>query len=131
MTKQFFYIICIFIPFLVQAQEPVSIHLTQKDGLPDKEFYNILEDKKGFIWLCADKGLFRFNGKTYKNYSNKEKRGLSVFNVLEDKKGTIWCNNISGQFFYVDKNDTLKTFVDLRTVLKGELAFFTVDNTHL
>ena len=131
MLRKLVFFVCLLICFFLEAQEPVSIHLTQKDGLPDKEFYNILEDKKGFIWLCADKGLFRFNGKTYKNYSNKEKRGLSVFNVLEDKKGTIWCNNISGQFFYVDKNDTLKTFVDLRTVLKGELAFFTVDNTHL
>ncbi|WP_198520084.1 sensor histidine kinase [Lacinutrix sp. Bg11-31] len=114
----------------MQAQEPVSVNLTEKDGLPDKEFYNIIEDSKGFIWLCADKGLFRYDGKNFKNYSNKEKRGLSVFNVLEDEQGKIWCNNIFGQFFYVEE-DKLHTFIDLSTQLKGELAFFLVNKDYL
>jgi len=112
------------------AQEPVTLHLTEVDGLPDKEFYSVLEDSKGFIWLCADKGLFKYDGKTYKNYSNKEKRGLSVFGVFEDHKGRIWCNNISGQFFYVE-NEQLHTFVDLRTELKGELSYFLIKDNVL
>ena len=58
----------------MRAQQPVSVHLTEKDGLPDKEFYNIIEDSKGFIWLSADKGLFRYDGKLFKNYSNPQKR---------------------------------------------------------
>ena len=114
----------------MEAQQPVSVHLTEKDGLPDKEFYNILEDSKGFIWLCADKGLFRYDGKTFKNYSNKEKRGLSVFEPLEDHLGRIWCINISGQFFYVE-NNKLVTFIDLGKELKGELASFIVNKKHL
>jgi len=114
----------------MEAQQPVSVHLTEKDGLPDKEFYNIIEDSKGFIWLCANKGLFRYDGKTFKNYSNKEKRGLSVFEPLEDNLGRIWCNNISGQFFYVE-DDQLITFIDLRKELKGELSSFVVTKNNL
>ncbi|QTE21449.1 sensor histidine kinase [Polaribacter cellanae] len=120
----------LFISFFTKAQEPVSIHLSEKDGLPDKEFYNIIEDTKGFIWLCADKGLFRYDGKSFKNYSNKEKRGLSVFGVQEDADGNIWCNNISGQFFYVKENK-LVTFIDLSKELKGELALFRVRKKHV
>lgn len=114
----------------MQAQEPVTIHLSEKNGLPDKEFYNIFEDNKGFIWLCADKGFFRYDGVTYKNYSNDEQRGLSVFGVKQDHVGQIWCNNISGQFFYV-KGDKLTLFIDLRKQLKGELADFLIDEEYL
>ncbi len=114
----------------MKAQQPVSVHLTEKDGLPDKEFYNILEDSKGFIWLCADKGLFRYDGKTFENYSNQDKRGLSVFEPLEDHLGRIWCINISGQFFYVE-NNKLVTFIDLGKELNGELSSFVVTKKNL
>ena len=96
----------------MQAQEPVSIHLSEKNGLPDKEFYDIIEDDEGFIWLCADKGLFRYDGKTYKSYTNKNQRGISVFGAKQDSLGRIWCNNISGQFFYTDGKE-LHLFTDL------------------
>ncbi|NJM79865.1 MAG: hypothetical protein HC854_10075 [Flavobacterium sp.] len=82
------------------AQDPIAIKLTEKEGLPDVEFYDILEDTKGFIWLAADKGLFRFDGKEYVSYSNREKRGLSVFGLKQDDNNQLWCNNISGQFFF-------------------------------
>lgn len=105
------------------AQDPITIKLTEKEGLPDVEFYDILEDTKGFIWLAADKGLFRFDGKEYISYSNKEKRGLSVFGLKKDSQNQVWCNNISGQFFYV-KGNSLQLFLDLKNELKGELAQF-------
>lgn len=114
----------------MKAQQPVSVHLTEKDGLPDKEFYNIIEDSNGFIWLCADKGLFRYDGKIFKNYSNPEKRGLSVFGVKEDQYGRIWSNNITGQFFYLE-NNILHTFIDLKVQLKGELATFEIKDNFL
>lgn len=114
----------------MQAQEFVSIHITENDGLPDKEFYDIVEDNKGLIWLAADKGFFRYDGKTFKNFTNIEQRGLSVFNLQEDHLNRVWCNNISGQFFYVE-NNKLKLFIDLNKELKGELVDFVVRKKHL
>jgi len=114
----------------MQAQEPVSIHLSEKNGLPDKEFYNIFEDEKGFIWLCADKGLFRYDGKKYKKYTHTAQRALSVFSVQQDPFKRVWCNNISGQFFYVT-NNKLTLFIDLNKQLKGELVDFVVNDTYL
>lgn len=107
------------------AQEPVVFQFTEKDGLPDIEFYNGIEDSKCFIWLAADKGFYRFDGKDFKNYSNEEKRGLSVFEPSEDKLGRIWCVNISGQLFYVE-NDELITFIDLGSQFNGELVKYIV-----
>ena len=106
------------------AQHPVYYHLTEKDGLPDIEFYDILEDDKGFIWLAADKGLFKYDGKVFTNYTHQNKRGLSVFGLKKDDKGRIWCNNISGQFFFIE-NNKLNLFADLGDETNGELTFYT------
>lgn len=87
----------------------------------------MIEDDLGFIWLAADKGLFRYNGKEYTNYSHPNKRGLSVFNLEQDRNGRIWCNNISGQFFYIE-NDSLHLFYDIKDKIKTtQLPVFTLD----
>ena len=99
------------------------MHLTEKDGLPDVEFYDILEDKEGMIWLAADKGLFSYDGKNFKNFSHFQKRGLSVFGLKLDVQGRVWCNNLSGQVFYVEK-DSLVLFHDFQNDVKGQLAEF-------
>ncbi|MDC3388732.1 hypothetical protein OAX11_04385, partial [Flavobacteriaceae bacterium] len=130
MTKNIILRLLFIASFLMQAQEPVSIHLSEKNGLPDKEFYNIIEDNNGFIWLCADKGLYRYDGKVYKKYVHTLQRGLSVFGVQQDPLNRIWCNNISGQFFYL-KDDKLALFIDLKKQLRGELADFVVNDTYL
>ena len=114
----------------LRAQEPVAIHLTEKDGLPDVEFYSVLEDHQGFIWLAADKGLFRYDGDTYKHYSNGDQQGRSVFGIKLDAQGRVWCNNIAGQFFYVE-DDELVTFINLKQHLGGQLATFQFHENHL
>jgi hypothetical protein len=130
LKKRLFLLFVFCTSILLQAQEPVSIHLSEKNGLPDKEFYDITEDNKGFIWLSAAKGLFRYDGKSFKNYSNEEQRGISVFGVKQDRLGRIWCNNISGQFFYI-QDDKLRLFIDLSKQLKGELPQFVVRGKYL
>lgn len=105
-------IFCFFITVVLYAQEPVPINLTSKDGLPDMRIYDLEEDEHGFIWLAANNGLYRYDGKNYKLYSNPQKRGLSVFNLQKDSKNRIWCNNLSGQFFYVE-NDSLCLFTNV------------------
>ncbi|MFD0964629.1 sensor histidine kinase [Pseudofulvibacter geojedonensis] len=122
LKKGFFIILFLFVAKLF-AQHPLYVHLTEKDGLPDIEFYGVLEDKDGFIWLAADKGLYRYDGKTFKNYSHPQKRGLSVFGLKFDNNGRLWCNNISGQYFYVE-DDKLKLFADLKHNTGGQLASF-------
>lgn len=115
---------------LLFAQNPVTLKLTEKEGLPDVEFYDITEDSNSFVWLAADKGLFRFDGTSYQSFTSSEKRGLSVFNLKIDNQNRIWCNNISGQFFYV-KGSKLELFLDLKEELKGELVDFLFNKDQL
>ncbi|MHB0753913.1 sensor histidine kinase [Polaribacter sp. M15] len=124
----FFYLLLIGAKTL--AQHPVYYHLTEKDNLPDIEFYDIIEDNKGFIWLAANKGLFRYDGKVFTNYTHQKKRGLSVFGLKKDHKGRIWCNNISGQFFFIENNE-LNLFADLGDETNGSLTFFTFYNNNI
>ncbi|MAX70853.1 MAG: hypothetical protein CMC76_07080 [Flavobacteriaceae bacterium] len=124
----YFFFLCFAINAL--AQEPAKLHLTEKDGLPDIEFYNIIEDSKRFIWLVADKGLYRYNGKNYQLFTHPSQKGNSVFGPFEDALGRVWCNNISGQFFYVSEN-TMHHFIDLSEELKGQLAEFIVTDSEL
>lgn len=124
------YLLFIFVNLVTYSQEPISIHLSKKEGLPDNEIYHLVEDNKGFIWLAADKGLFRYDGKIFKNYTNKNKRGHSVFGVKTDQEDRVWCTNISGQFFYTEGNELI-TFVDLKEILKGELAEFVITEDKL
>jgi ligand-binding sensor domain-containing protein len=115
---------------LLLAQQPASIHLTEKDGLPDIEFYNLTEDSQHYIWLAADKGLYRYDGRNFTHYAHPKQKGNAVFGTKEDKFGRVWCNNISGQFFYAEDNK-LNLFVDLGDFLNGELTEFIVTENEL
>jgi len=120
LCKNLIYVYFFLATILLYAQSPVSIHLTEKDGLPDIQFYDILEDKQGYVWLAADKGLYRYDGVEFKNYTHPKKKGLSVFGLKLDAKGRVWCNNVSGQFFYTE-NDNLRLF----ETKKNDLESFT------
>ncbi|CAL2075271.1 histidine kinase [Tenacibaculum sp. 190524A05c] len=126
MIKTKLYLLLLFLILLIQkieAQHPYFFQFTEKDGLPDIEYYDIYEDKKGIIWLAANTGLYSYNGKEFKNYTNDKKRALSVFGLKEDNLGRIWCNNISGQYFFVN-GGKLELFIDLKEYTKDQLALF-------
>lgn len=113
---------------LTHCQSVFCTHLNQKNGLPDIEFYDILEDRNGYVWLASDSGLYRYDGTEYKYFSHPFKKGLSVFNLKLDDSGKLWCNNISGQFFYVDKEE-LKIALDISDKIKQQqLPYFEIFN---
>lgn len=128
--KTTFYYILFFVASYLQAQQPVSIHLTEKDGLPDIEFYDIIEDSKGFIWLASDNGLYRYDGRNYKPYEHSKQKGNAVFALKEDFSKRIWYTNIAGQFFFVNEHKT-ELFIDLGSYLNGSLADFVLTQKFL
>ena len=107
------------------AQNPVIQHMSKVSNLPDVEFYDIAEDSQNYIWLAANKGLYRYNGKSYKHFSHPQQRGNSLFQLKFDAKNQLWCNNIYGQLFYVE-NDSLKLFYDASKLVNGQLANFEI-----
>ncbi len=111
MRTIFIYIFVFVFHYTSIAQHPVYFQF-KEENLPDIEFYDMVIDDDEYIWLAANNGLFKFDGVSFQNYTNPKKKGMSVFNLEKDSKNRIWCNNISGQFFYIE-NDSLHLFKDI------------------
>lgn len=85
----------------IWGQYPFYSNYTINNGLPSNKIYNILEDRNGFIWICTDLGVSRFDGVNFVNYTSNE--GLpdnEILGMFEDQKGRIWFNSFSSEPSY-------------------------------
>lgn len=94
--------------FLLLFLSPVcgwcqSGFLKPVNGLPTKEIYDLLVDKRGFLWIAHDLGVTSYDGVTFTSYSNLEQTSLSATDLLEDKQGRIWFHNFTGQIYYIEQ----------------------------
>ncbi|PQV45487.1 YXYXY domain-containing protein [Jejuia pallidilutea] len=133
MQKYYKHIAFIFVTLIgllpLIAQKPIAYNLSDISDLPDNEFYDILEDNHNYIWLAANKGLYRYNGRLYKKFSNPQQKAKSLFQLKLDSQNRLWCSNIYGQIFYVE-NNSLKLFYDANLLVKGQLSpFIILDDT--
>lgn len=81
--------------------------LTIEDGLLSYDNYNILNDKKGNVWICSKFGISRFSARSHKKFTTFE--GLStndIWGLDEDSKGRIWLSSFSKGIQYI-RNDTV------------------------
>ena len=62
---------------------------------------NIIQDKKGNIWIAAYDGIFRYDGKSFINITTKM-NSTRFFSVLEDKKGNFWFSSVGSGIYYYD-----------------------------
>ena len=96
-------------PYFVDSKTIKSLH-----G-PKSIVRNIIQDKKGDIWLASWEGIIRYEpakessnsfslptGKAgFTNFTNKEGlRRFHVFSILEDSKGNIWFGTIGGGIYH-------------------------------
>jgi ligand-binding sensor domain-containing protein len=103
-TKLLFSILCFFV-FTLKAQEDFT-HYTSDQGLPSSEVYDVLCDRKGFVWISTDRGVSRFNGYTFENFYTSD--GLTdnvIIELFEDKQNRIWFSANSGRLCYYDYAD--------------------------
>lgn len=64
---------------------------------------NLIQDRKGNIWMAAFDGIFRYDGKSFTNVTSKVS-SARFFSVLEDRKGNLWFGTIgSGVYRYDGK----------------------------
>lgn len=71
---------------------------------PNRITRNIIQDKKGNIWIAAFDGIFRYDGKSFTNVTSNVS-SARFFSLLEDSKGNLWFGSIgSGVYFYDGKS---------------------------
>ena len=107
MRKIFLFISFILFQNFISAQnnsEPGGFrHITVRDGLPSSEVYRIIQDKYGYLWMCTDAGVCRYNGYSFQSFTTRN--GLTdntVFWLKQDKNGKIWTQGFSGALSYFD-----------------------------
>ena len=86
------------------------------DGLPSKNTTATLKDKRGFIWVGTENGLCRFDGYTFKVFSNKTADSSSISNnfvnaIVEDHQGKIWVATMDGLNLLDPLSETFTRFV--------------------
>ena len=78
-------------------------YFSTPDGFSSNSVFAINEDKNGNLWFGTDQGVYKYDGKTFRNYN--QKNGLSHIDIsrksiLVDKQGTIWIGTHGGVFLY-------------------------------
>ncbi len=91
------------------AQYPYTIKISCPDPLSTPVIYDMMNDSKGYIWLATDKGLIKFNSRSFQVLPFTSTQLKSVAYINEDKQGKIWCANFYKQIFYVE-HDSVKLF---------------------
>lgn len=77
-------------------QLPIKTYTTA-DGLIGDNVNQIVRDSRGFLWLCTEEGLSRFDGYQFTNYTVAQ--GLphrSVNDLLETRAGHYWVATDGG-----------------------------------
>ena len=83
------------------AQDPAFINYTSQDGLISNNVFYTMQDSKGYLWVCTDLGISRFNGSTFRNYGIDEGLdGMEIFFCIEDKYGRIKFIEINNIYHY-------------------------------
>ncbi|MES2778897.1 MAG: HAMP domain-containing sensor histidine kinase [Bacteroidota bacterium] len=89
------------------AQEYVSFHYTQQNGLPQNSVINVWFDKHQFLWLTTESGLVRFDGSLFKTFQSSSYPQISndrfrwIHQTTDHKLVT---SNSDGQLWQIQQN---------------------------
>lgn len=82
---------------VAQAQQLPVKSYTTADGLPHNHINRIRRDARGYLWICTDEGLARFDGYRFINYGTAQGLpNLTVNDFLEARDGTYWVATDGG-----------------------------------
>lgn len=81
--------------------------ITQDQGLSNNAVRDILQDKKGFLWIATEDGINRYDGLNFKTYqypNTLPSRGVNFLYI--DKNDTLWCITLESTILkYVPEKD--------------------------
>lgn len=94
------------------------------------DIYGIAQDTQQVYWFTTNKGLYSFDGYSFKSHDHPEIKNSSFFNPTTDYQGNVYCNNLSGQIFKVS-DGKMSLFHQVPDSLLGSyLSFdFLLDNS--
>ena len=94
---------------------------------PNSITRNIIQDRKGNIWIAACDGIFRYDGKSFTNITSKVS-SARFFSVLEDRKGNLWFGSIGSGVYYYD-GKSFQNFTTKDGLVNNEVTCIYEDKT--
>ena len=141
---KFSYIILLFFASYCCAQNNIyTKHYTPIDGLASSETYFLITDSKGFLWIGTDRGLNKFDGKTFTTYTTANGLGTNFVDrvFINPHNQQIWVRCLDKKLYYFNnelflpykQNETLRNILlknqdDLQQIYfneDGSLNIFT------
>jgi ligand-binding sensor domain-containing protein len=96
--------ICLFLFNNLFAQELTFLRYTNKNGLPSNEVFGMAIDRKGYLWICTDKGISKFDGSNFKTYTSLDGLKDNVFfKITHDYKDRIWLWSFNQNYNYISE----------------------------
>ena len=76
-------------------------HLTSEDGLSQNAGLDILQDRRGYLWIGTQDGLNRYDGYSFKIFKHdpddlESISHNSILKLVEDSNGTLWIGTWGG-----------------------------------
>lgn len=88
---------------VVKYDEKTLTYFSNPDGFINTSVFAINEDKSGNLWFGTDQGVYKYDGKVFKNYNQKDGLNhidISRKGILVDQSGTIWVGTHGGVYRY-------------------------------
>jgi diguanylate cyclase (GGDEF)-like protein len=95
---------------------PTFEHLDRRSGLSNLSVSSIVQDKDGFIWFATQGGLNRYDGRTFKVYSNDPfDAGRLIHNLIQtmaydEEHHELWIGTYQGISRYDIANDVFVNY---------------------
>jgi len=106
MNKLLFFVsFILFFSDLTEAQQVYMRKIEHDNGIQAHDIYSVFEDSKHYLWFTSDGGVWRFDGKNYKNFTTEH--GMPdnvVFLFSEDHHNRIWFNTYSSKIAFIEKD---------------------------
>ncbi len=94
------------------------VTINKKNGLVDNHILDITQDSTGFIWIATQKGLSRYDGYHFINFTHSADDSLSISDnyvqsLAIDKEGVLWIGTKKGLNKYDSHTGTFCTWSGL------------------
>jgi signal transduction histidine kinase/ligand-binding sensor domain-containing protein len=103
----------------IYGQTPSGFRAIQwglQNGLSQAETYFMLKDANGFLWIETKNGLNRFDGASFRIYTNDRNNinslpsNMTILGIKEDSLHNVWIGNEKGLSRYDIRADTFTRF---------------------
>ena len=96
-------VVCLF-SAVILSFKPIALaqtyqfrNYTTEDGLAQSQVLDILQDRKGYLWLATYGGVSKYDGRTFTNYTINDGLGSNQVRAIhEDRNGVLWFGTYGG-----------------------------------